>query len=156
MARDCRNGKYTPTDYRIFQFFPNLILVHFEAGGRWYVLLQQYIPLACNRTVLRCWLTPAAFGPVKFLPWRRPIEAAITRVVMHYIREIGYEDNAVCEQLQRNAHEIRTQPIYGRHEQRIVWFEQTYYDVIDGTGALTPADLAMASRRVRSQVPESR
>jgi len=126
MARDCRSGAYTPRDYRIFQFFPNLLLVHFEAGGRWYVLLQQYIPLACNRTILRSWLSPAAFGSIKYLPWRRPFEPLITRVVMSYVCQIGGEDNAVCEQLQRHAHEIRTQPVYGRHEQRIAWFEQVY------------------------------
>ena len=32
MAADCRRGSYRPTDYRILQFFPNLVAVHFEAG----------------------------------------------------------------------------------------------------------------------------
>ena len=128
MARDCRSGNYMPTDYRIFQFFPNLVLVHFEAAGRWYVLLQQYVPIAADRTTLRSWLAPAAFGPVKYRPWRDPLEALITKVVMSYVRQIGAEDNAVCEQLQRHAHEVTTQPVYGRHEQRIVWFERVYAD----------------------------
>ena len=132
MARDCRAGKYEPTDYRIFQFFPNLVLVHFEAAGRWYVLLQQYIPVATDRTILRSWLAPAPFGSVKHLPWRRPVERIITGVVMHYVHQIGAEDNAICEQLQRTSHEVRSKPIYGRHEQRIAWFDEVYAGIMSG------------------------
>lgn len=151
MARDCRNGTYAPTDYRIFQFFPNLILVHFEAAGRWYVLLQQYVPLAADQSALRCWLAPARFGAIKHLPWRRAIEPLITQVVMHYIRKIGREDNAICEQLQRTAHEIRTPPIYGRHEQRIAWFEQTYAEAISDA---TAAGVLPETDRVTSAAPD--
>jgi len=126
MAQDCRAGTYTPSDYRIFQFFPNLVLVHFGAAGRWYVLLQQYVPISSDRTVLHSWLSPAAFGPIKYGRWRRPIEPLLMKVVMSYIRRIGTEDNAVCEQLQRHEHQVTSQPVHGLHEQRIVWFRQTY------------------------------
>jgi phenylpropionate dioxygenase-like ring-hydroxylating dioxygenase large terminal subunit len=50
MAADCRCGSYRPIDYRILQFFPNLVVVHFKAARNWFVLVQQYVPLSLDRT----------------------------------------------------------------------------------------------------------
>jgi phenylpropionate dioxygenase-like ring-hydroxylating dioxygenase large terminal subunit len=130
MIDDCRQGCYQPTDYRIFQFFPNLIAVHFEAARNWFVLIQQYIPLAADRTLLRSWYCPAPFRPVERGMTHRLLRTAaapwLPLIVPFYMRRITSEDNAVCEQMQPQARHIRGRPILGRHEERIGWFEDSY------------------------------
>lgn len=138
-AAQCRAGTYRPTDYRILQFFPNLVAVHFEAAGTWYVLLQQYVPVAHNRTLLRSIYRAAPFPPqdagflrtamrkiaAPFLPWIVPL----------YLRKIVREDNEVCEQLQAAAEQIDGPMILGKQEERIAWFEENYAEVVGKIGA---------------------
>lgn len=142
MATDCRRGSYCPTDYRILQFFPNLVAVHFEAARNWFVLVQQYVPITFDRTQLRSWYFRAPFPMVE----KRWIDRALRRaaappwlpfVVPHYIRKITAEDNKVCERLQQTASQIHGFPVLGRYEERIAWFEEVHA-------------AAMADRRVRS------
>ncbi len=91
MAAACKTGDYRPTDYRILQFFPNLIAVHFEAARNWFVLIQQYVPIAFNRTLLRSWYFWAPF-PVRNHGWlhqflRWAVTPALPFAVAYYIRK---------------------------------------------------------------------
>ena len=137
-AAQCRAGTYRPTDYRILQFFPNLVAVHFEAAGTWYVLLQQYVPVAHDRTLLRSIYQEAPFPPqdanflrklmrkiaAPFLPWIVPL----------YLRKIIREDNEVCEKLQTSIAQIEGPMILGKQEECIAWFEENYAEVVGEIG----------------------
>lgn len=133
-AAQCRAGTYRPTDYRILQFFPNLVAVHFEAAGTWYVLLQQYIPLAHNKTLLRSIYRAAPFPPqdANFLRKVMRVAAApfVPWVMPFYLRKIIREDNEVCEKLQANIGLVDGPMILGKQEERIAWFEENYADVV--------------------------
>lgn len=131
MADACVNGSYVPPDYRIFQFFPNLIAVHFEAAGHWFVLIQQYQPVAHDHTLLRSWFAPAPFPVEKFDDGlaqlrHRIVGALLPYVLPFYMRRINGEDGAICEHIQQSASQIDDVPILGRHEERIAWFEEVY------------------------------
>ncbi|MFN3659321.1 MAG: RHO alpha subunit C-terminal catalytic domain-containing protein [Pseudolabrys sp.] len=134
MAQACREGSYRPPDYRIFQFFPNLVAVHFEAARNWFVLVQQYVPLAHDRTLLRSWYMQAPFEPHhgsaghNFL--RRVVAPWLPLILPIYMRRITGEDNVVCERIQEVAHQVDGAPILGRHEERIGWFEETYAEAM--------------------------
>ena len=63
MAAACRAGAWVSADYRVFHLFPNLTILHVKADAEfWYVLVLQYIPLAPDRTTMRCWFYPAPFA----------------------------------------------------------------------------------------------
>jgi phenylpropionate dioxygenase-like ring-hydroxylating dioxygenase large terminal subunit len=136
MADECRRGDYRPANYRIFQFFPNLLALHVEAAMNWYVLIQQYVPVAPGRTLSRSWFFPAPFPPAD-RSWlhgllRSIVSPFVPFVLPFYIRKIFSEDNGVCEQMQTIAHQIKGFPILGRHERRIAWFEDVYAKVMAG------------------------
>jgi phenylpropionate dioxygenase-like ring-hydroxylating dioxygenase large terminal subunit len=144
MASDCSRGEYRPANYRIIQFFPNLLALHIEAGMNWYVLIQQYVPMATGRTLSRSWFFPAPFPPADRNWWRgllRRIAAPFVPYVMpFYVRKIFREDNGICEQIQTVAHQIRSFPILGRHEERVAWFEEVYAEVMARPAAEPPDD----------------
>ena len=137
MANEIRHGNYRPENYRIIQFFPNLLALHVEAAMNWYVLIQQYVPLSPGRSLSRSWYFPAPFPPTD-RTWlhglaRRIVAPFVPFVLPFYIRKIFSEDNGVCEQIQTVAAQIRGFPILGRHEERIKWFEETYANVMADT-----------------------
>jgi phenylpropionate dioxygenase-like ring-hydroxylating dioxygenase large terminal subunit len=130
MAAECLDGTFRSSSYRIFQIMPNLILSHFRSDRQfWYCVVEQYIPLAHDRSVLRAWLYPAPFPADRSERderWR-PLTDPVRRfMVARYFRQIAREDHAVCERLQETAHQIDTAPIIGALEERIVWFEESY------------------------------
>ena len=134
MANELRHGNYRSENYRIIQFFPNLLALHVEAAMNWYVLIQQYVPLSPGRSLSRSWYFPAPFPPVD-RTWlhglaRRIVAPFVPFVLPFYIRKIFSEDNGVCEQIQTVAAQIRGFPILGRHEERIKWFEETYANIM--------------------------
>ena len=134
MAEQCRCGNYRPTNYRIFQFFPNLLALHVEAAWNWYLIIQQYVPMAPGHTLSRCWYSPMPFSSTD-RTWlhgilRRIVAPFVPLVLPFYMRKIFSEDNAVCEQIQTVAGQIKGFPILGRHEERIGWFEETYANVM--------------------------
>jgi hypothetical protein len=102
----------------------------------WYVLIQQYVPVAPGRTLSRSWFFPAPFPPAD-RSWlhgllRSIVSPFVPFVLPFYIRKIFSEDNGVCEQMQTIAHQIKGFPILGRHERRIAWFEDVYAKVMAG------------------------
>ncbi len=141
MAEACRDGTYRPTAYRIFQFFPNLLASHLEGARNWFVILQQYVPIAVDRTVLRTWYFPAPFptagrGAIHGL-LRRMAKPWLPLVIRRYIRKISREDNGICEQIQTTASQIEGRPILGRHEERIAWFQEVHQEWTED-GPLVP------------------
>ncbi len=138
MGQELNEGTYKPYVYRILQFFPNLIALHFEAAGTWYCLLQQYVPISYNRTMLHSYYFEAPFqaddtsflkGLIRriarpFLPWAVP----------YFMRKIIREDNEVCEQQQAVAEQFDRFPIFGKQEERIAWFEENYAEVVGKIG----------------------
>lgn len=136
MGEACRRGEYSPREYRILQLFPNLLALHVDAAGTWYVILQQYVPVAHDRALSRAWFFPAPFPP-RAEGWKRGLMRFIAGpfvpfVLPFFIRRIFGEDNSVCEEIQTVAHQIAAFPILGRHETRIRWFEETYADFMAG------------------------
>ena len=62
MAAECRDGTFRSAYYRIFQIMPTLILSHFRSDRQfWFCVVQQYVPVAHDRSQLRAWLYPAPF-----------------------------------------------------------------------------------------------
>lgn len=142
MADECRRGEYHPAGYRIFQLFPNLLLLHVDAGLNWHVILQQYVPVAHDRSVSRSWFFRVPFEPVD-RSWvhgllRRVAAPFVPFVLPFFIRKIFHEDNAICEGIQSVAGQITGYPILGRHEERIAWFEEVYAAAMAGRPSEPP------------------
>lgn len=134
MVERCRNGTYETADYRIFQFFPNLLVVHLEAAQNTYMLVQSYTPVAHDRNLLRTWIFPCTL-PHKKRSARNDLIAKLARpflpiAVPLYARKITGEDNDVCEQIQKYAGQIERWPILGSLEERIKWFEEVYDEAL--------------------------
>lgn len=130
----CADRSFTPERYRIFQFFPNLIVAFIRATAYlgetyWYVLVQQLVPEAHNRT-----RSVTRFMPVPFkgdapawrkiarrhaLPW-------IGAGFHYYARKIHLEDNEACEELQKAVGLVDGEPHLAAQEQRVRWFEEEY------------------------------
>lgn len=129
MSAQCAHGSYVPGAYRIFQFFPNLLVSHVPTPGGFYVIVQQYVPVAVNRTQLRTWAFAAPFpardGGVGRALIRRLAAPWVSLLLPMRTRKIVGQDNAVCEQLQTVAAQARGRPRLARHETRIAWFDET-------------------------------
>jgi len=137
MIRECDAGTHRPTHYRIFQFFPNLLIAVFRAQyhvpGRvdrhWFVSVQHFHPVSPERTMLRSWYYRSPFdlsrGPLDrfYKAFSEPVRNLI---VGHMVRKIHGEDNGVVEQLQRFASQQGGWPRLGYAEERIRWFEEAY------------------------------
>ena len=144
MSAACASGTYRPTAYRVFQFFPNLLVSHVPTAGSFYTFVQQYVPVAVDRTLLTTRFFPAPF-PVQDQGLRqglirRLIAPWLPLAVAMSTRKIVGEDNAVCERLQAVAGQTVGQARLARHEQRIAWFEESYDAWLDAgaTGNATP------------------
>ncbi|MGB7259117.1 MAG: SRPBCC family protein [Pseudolabrys sp.] len=140
MSAACRDGTFRSAKYRIFQIMPNLIVSHFRSDAQyWYCLIQQYSPVAHDRSSMRAWLYPAPFPAdhSKYSRWGRPFTDPIRRhLVRHYVQKVFGEDNAVCEHLQEIAHQVQDRPILSALEERIGWFEESYTKAL-AAGATT-------------------
>jgi len=151
MAGEIARGEYSPQVYRIFQLFPNLLSLHVDAEGTWYVIVQQYVALAPDRCVSRCWYFPAPFPATDKSRWaglyRRVVAPFAYYVVPFYIRKIFSEDNGICEGIQTMAAQIDAFPILGRHEERVAWFEEVYAETV---GNPPPPTGSEAERKIGS------
>ena len=96
----------------------------------WYVTVAQYVPQAHDRTQVRTWSFRSPL-PVEDQSWlhyvcRRYLEFVLPPFLAYYTRKIAGEDHAVCEKIQSVAGQIDGDPILGREEERIAWFEDAY------------------------------
>jgi len=130
----CAEGTFVAQRYRIFQFFPNLIVAFIRATNYlgetyWYSLVQQLIPLAHDRTrsVTRFVLHPfREEAPAWRRLARRHALPWISGGFWFYARKIHREDNETCENLQKTVAQVKSEPILAAQEQRIRWFEEEY------------------------------
>jgi hypothetical protein len=130
MAAQCAKGNYKPRNYCIMQYFPNLILVQSPVVYNWYIILEQYVPQAHDRTLLRAWYFPAPNSPPVVKWWRRLKQKLAAPFIPLGMRlfwpKILKEDHDVCELQQTIAGQIDGSPILGLQEERIAWFERAY------------------------------
>jgi phenylpropionate dioxygenase-like ring-hydroxylating dioxygenase large terminal subunit len=148
MAALCRDNRYRPSSYRIFNIFPNLAVSLFRAVPYWYCQVQHFVPLARDRTIQKGW-----FFRTKFLeneertldrlmrPFSEPIRA---RIVRYYIERTGDEDHRACERWQAIAHQINRWPILGTQETRVGWFEEAYAHALGQSFPRVKTDLSEA------------
>jgi phenylpropionate dioxygenase-like ring-hydroxylating dioxygenase large terminal subunit len=132
MVEGCKNGTYTPVRYRIFQFFPNLLIALFRAQY-WYVNVQQYVPVAHDRSLLRSWYYRAPFDTGQNALMRvydKISEPSRKYFVEYFIRKVHAEDNEVVERMQTVASQLGGWPNVGYAEERIKWFEEAYAKAI--------------------------
>ncbi len=136
MRDQCIAGTYRPAEYRILQLFPNMLMVQFSAAHLWYVHIQQFIPLAHDRTGMRGLWMQSPFQPADdgfwMRVWRRIGAPLVPWFVPYYMNRIARQDNEVCEGTQSIAAQIDGGQIYGRHEERILWFEEEYRRALTG------------------------
>ena len=142
MSAACRENRYRPTAYKIFNIFPNLAISLFQAVPYWYCLVQQFVPLAPAHSLQKGW-----FFRTNFLmdeertldrlirPFSEPIRA---RIVRYYVEQTGDEDHRACERWQTIAHQIDSWPILGAQEKRVEWFEESYAQALLGSNFQRP------------------
>jgi phenylpropionate dioxygenase-like ring-hydroxylating dioxygenase large terminal subunit len=143
MAELCAKGEYRPKHYCIMQYFPNLIMVHSPVVAyNWYVIIEQYVPQAYDRTLLRAWFFPLP-NPHQLTQWwprlKQKLAAPWVPLAMRlFWPKILKEDHDVCELQQTIASQIDAAPILGLQEERIAWFEQSYQAAIGQAPAPKP------------------
>ena len=130
LVAGCRDGSYVSSHYFIMQLFPNMIVSHGRSDGQfWHVLVQQYSPVARDRSLLRTWSFPSPFAArhAPHVRWTRPFTTpGRTLAVRYFVGQIRDEDHAVCERIQAQANQIDAPPVLGALEERIGWFEENY------------------------------
>lgn len=140
MVQACEAGTYVPQRYRIFQLFPGLIVsfahtLDYLGDRYWYVLVQQLIPEAHDRTrsISRYFRVP---HPETTQGWRKAARAlawiSVDRIFSFFARRVHMEDNEACEKLQKAASLTDPPPRLALHETRINWFEEAYADALNG------------------------
>ena len=134
MAAACADGSFRATHYCTFQILPNLIVSLFRSDGDFFhCYVQQSVPVAHDRSVQRIWVHPAPFQADHswFIRWTRPLSDPIrNRLLWHYVRRVGREDNSACERLQEVAHQVDRPPFLSAIEERVGWFEQSYRQLV--------------------------
>ena len=136
LAEGCRDGTFRSSHYFILQIFPNMIVSHGRSDAQfWHILVQQYSPVAHDRSLLRTWSYPSPFpaNHKAHVRWTRPFTDPFrTLAVRHVIGKIRGEDHAVCERVQTIAGQINKAPMLGALEERIGWFEENYARAMAG------------------------
>jgi phenylpropionate dioxygenase-like ring-hydroxylating dioxygenase large terminal subunit len=134
MVAACRDGSFGSSYYFILQIFPNLIISHGRSDGQfWHILVQQYLPIAHDRTLLRSWRYPSPLPAdhAWHVRWTRPLTDPWRALAVRYVvGKIRNEDHAVCERLQKISGQIDRAPVLGALEERIAWFEESYAKVM--------------------------
>lgn len=141
LASQCRDGSYRARRYRIFQFFPNLIVavaraIDYLGDSYWYLVVQHLVPEAHDRTRSTFRIFPLPFArpapPLRRLirAWTQPF---MVRSFTYFARRVQKEDSEACEKLQTVVGQAGGEQTLALQEARIGWFEQDYARVIAGT-----------------------
>jgi phenylpropionate dioxygenase-like ring-hydroxylating dioxygenase large terminal subunit len=134
MAADCRSGTWRSHGYRVFHLFPDLTISHLRAHwGNWYIVIVQYAPVSESRSTMRTWFYPAPFpcDTTWYDRLTRPVTNLVRRMAMSYfVAWVLGQDNVICEQLQSIAQQLSPAPMLGALEERLVWFEEAYAEVM--------------------------
>lgn len=142
LLRGCRDGTYRSKCYFILQILPNLVVSHVRAYKEfWFCNIEQYSPVAHDRTAFRSWSYPAPFAANQ--AWHVPVTRIASDPVLwwafrYYYRRVTHEDRAVCERLQSVAHQIDKAPRLSALETRIAWFEDSLKRLLEpGVGTIS-------------------
>jgi phenylpropionate dioxygenase-like ring-hydroxylating dioxygenase large terminal subunit len=134
MAAACADGSFQPAHYCIFQILPNLIVALFRSDASFFhCYFQQSEPVSHDRSIQRIRLRPAPIpaGAPWSVRWTRMLTDPIrNRILPHYVRRVGREDNQACERLQQVAHQVDRAPFLSALEERVGWFEGAYRQLI--------------------------
>jgi len=134
ISAGCADSSFRPTCYCIFHILPNFLLALFRSDGDIFnCCIQQFVPVAHDRSLLRAWVYPAPFpveGAWHARLWRHLSDPIRRPLVRHYARRVMREDNQICENLQQVAHQIERPPYLAALEERIGWFEQSYRKLV--------------------------
>lgn len=146
MAAACSDGSFRPTHYSIFQVLPNLIVALLHSDGAFFhCYIQQSLPVAHDRSIQLIRVFPAPFPADHSWPvrWTRMLSDPIRkRLLLHYVRRVGREDNQACERLQQLAHQVDGAPFLSALEERLGWFEQSYRELVAAGSQLRSAKAA--------------
>lgn len=110
-------GEYEYAGYKIHHVFPNLFLV----VGREKILLTRLSPLAADRTALDDWVFEVTGNPYDDAWWDEFIALQ---------RQVSAEDQDACAAQQRVIADFARPPVYGRLEQRLAWFHDSYETLV--------------------------
>jgi phenylpropionate dioxygenase-like ring-hydroxylating dioxygenase large terminal subunit len=134
MAQGCRDGSFRAERYSIFQIFPNLLMVLLRSDRHfWFCIIQQYVPVAPDRTFVRNWLYASPFPDDhdRRPRWLKPTLDAVRRqIFLRYLRRVIGEDHRACERIQSIIEQVDGAPMLGALEERIAWFETAYRQVV--------------------------
>jgi hypothetical protein len=131
MAEDCRNGNFQPDTYKIFQFFPNLLVTQWRQGSVVGNVIQQFVPIAHDRTsMLTIMQEPTVLPGGRMAAVRWLAAPLLRRMEQRVVKKVLQEDNAVCEQMYSIVQQLDRPQIFSSQEQRIAWFEENYADVV--------------------------
>lgn len=126
-------GAFQHRGYRIFHLFPTAALIVFRAYSLmgehyWYVATQTILPIGPNRCEVQVRVARSPyFEPTSWhCRLMEPAESLRRRLVLRGILRVVDEDRVACEAQQREVRQISQQPIYGRAEQRVGWFDEEY------------------------------
>lgn len=141
IVAECRAGTFSPRRYRIFQFFPGLIVALIRAldyvgDEYWFAIVQQIEPLAPGRSRSTTRFFPLPFarqdaGLIRkaFRAWTMPWMRLGVRIQSSKIHN---EDHVACENQQKLAARADGPPVLARQETRVGWFEEEYARILAG------------------------
>jgi len=148
----CAAGSFRPTCYCVLQILPNFLVALFRSDGdNFHCCIQQFVPVAHDRTLFRAWVYPAPFpveGRWHARLWRHASDPVRNRLVQFYASRVIREDNMICEGVQTVAHQIERPPYLADLEERIGWFEQSYRELVAGGEELLREVSARDSRKL--------
>jgi phenylpropionate dioxygenase-like ring-hydroxylating dioxygenase large terminal subunit len=137
MVTGCRDGTFYPSHYMIFQILPNLVVSLSPLSEfHWYCYIQQFVPIAPDRTLYRSYVYRSPFDAPSRWPAslvRRLVDLFILRLTARYHQRVANEDRDACEHMQKRAHQFGSNPLLGRLETRIGWFEDSYRQLLKKT-----------------------
>jgi phenylpropionate dioxygenase-like ring-hydroxylating dioxygenase large terminal subunit len=137
MVAGMKDGTFRPIRYRIFQFFPNLVVALFRGqhhvegkpDTHWYVNIQHMHGVAPGRTIFRSWFFRTHYdmgrGPLGRF-WVTASEPIRRAIIDRQLRQIHAEDGGAVVRLQQFAAQQSGWPRLGYAEERIKWFEEAY------------------------------
>lgn len=136
-GRELRLGVPSRPGYRIIHLFPNAsvtFLPTLPLLGKHrlpcsYVILQRHLPAAFDRTDLEITITPAPLrhqDSARLPRWLAPLKPLAIPLVRRGALRVLREDQEICENLQKGAHQIAPNPLHGASEIRVAWFNEAY------------------------------
>lgn len=132
-----RDGSARSECYMILQLMPDLVLSHVRADGTYFhCILIQSVPLAFDRSLQRVWIYPSPLLMTQ--GWQTRLLDPITNPFRRMFvgmnaRRILDEDASISEGLQTFSSGLSKAPRLGALEERIVWFEEAYRNLLAST-----------------------